>query len=223
MVVHWRKKRGPHLVEKRFGQRSRRYRDGHYCDHCSGREVRGRRLDHHALHSSADLLFCGRARHYHSVVMSTSCTLPIVPANHANPPLAIVPVDRWSHIAKQGLELASQLTPQVIAVHVDPEEHSELLHEDWERLRNRAISRGGPSVPELVMIPSPYRFVMAPLVQYILTCQTNIRMPHRGRDSSPLGRRTARLAKWRDYVAFPVFVKQFRMLLRVDVDPITCG
>jgi hypothetical protein len=88
------------------------------------------------------------------------------------PPIVIVPVDRWSHITKQGLELASRLTPEVIALHVDPEEHSELLREDWERYVVGPFRACGDPQPKLVMVPSPYRFVIVPLVQYILDLST---------------------------------------------------
>ena len=168
MVVHWRKKRGPYWLKSALVNGL-------------GGTVTGITVIVVLVAKFVEgawitmlfiplliFFFVAVRRHYHSVVMSTSCTLPVVPANHANPPLAIVPVDRWSHIAKQGLELASQLTPEVIAVHVDPEEHSELLHEDWERYVIVPFREAGRPSPELVMIPSPYRFVIAPLVQYIL-------------------------------------------------------
>ena len=107
-------------------------------------------------------------RHYHVVTSLTSCPAPVVPANHADRPIAIVPIDRWSTITKQGLEFAARLTSDVIAVHVEPDEHSELLHEEWERYVVPPFQKAAATPPHLVMLPSPYRFVILPLVEYVL-------------------------------------------------------
>jgi amino acid transporter len=107
-------------------------------------------------------------RHYHDVVVATTSCEPVVPANHARPPLVIVPVDRWSRICKQSLEFASRLSPEVIAIHVEPGEHSELLREDWERYVERPFREAGAEPPKFEILPSPYRFIIVPIVQYIL-------------------------------------------------------
>src|SRR5690349_13883235 len=66
-------------------------------------------------------------RHYHAVVVNTTSLVAVAPANHSRPPIVVVPVDRWSRICKQAIEFASRLSPEIIAVHVEPGEHSELL------------------------------------------------------------------------------------------------
>jgi hypothetical protein len=77
-------------------------------------------------------------------------------------------MDRWSRICKQGIEFASRLSPEIIAVHVEPGEHSELLHEDWDRYVLEPFRAAGAAPPKLVTLPSPYRFVVVPIVQYVL-------------------------------------------------------
>jgi amino acid transporter len=114
------------------------------------------------------ILFRLVRRHYHAVVVATTSCEAVVPANHARPPLVIVPVDRWSRICKQSLEFASRLSPEIIAIHVEPGEHSELLHEDWERYVERPFREAGAEPPKFEVLPSPYRFVIIPIVQYIL-------------------------------------------------------
>jgi hypothetical protein len=79
----------------------------------------------------------------------------------------VVPVDRWSCIVKQAIEFASRISPDIIAVHVEPGEHSELLREDWERYVERPFQQAGLAPPEFVVLPSPYRFVIVPLVRYV--------------------------------------------------------
>jgi hypothetical protein len=79
-----------------------------------------------------------------------------------------VPIDRWSIICKQALEFASRISPEIIAIHVEPGEHSELLRDDWERYVERPFREAGCEPPKFVILPSPYRFIIVPVVQYIL-------------------------------------------------------
>jgi amino acid transporter len=118
----------------------------------------------------ATLIVFHRVRqHYHSVAMATRCSTPIDPPTHESPPIVIIPIDRWSAIAKQGLEFAARLAPKVTAVHVEPGEHAALLQEDWDRYVATPYKQLGLEPPELVILPSPYRFIVIPIVEYVLT------------------------------------------------------
>jgi len=115
------------------------------------------------------LLLFERVRgHYHSVALATRSTLPVEPRLHETPPLVVIPIDRWSAIAKQGLEFASRLSPDLVAVHVEPGEHSTLLQEDWERYVEAPYREAGAVPPKLAILPSPYRFIVIPVVEYVL-------------------------------------------------------
>lgn len=107
-------------------------------------------------------------RHYHAVLLEIRCTEPAQPASLALAPLAVLPVDRWSWVTKHGVQFASRLSPEIIGVHVDPEGDCELLKSDWERYVQTPFREAGAAPPELVVLPSPYRFVVTPLVDYIL-------------------------------------------------------
>ena len=91
-----------------------------------------------------------------------------MPANHEAPPLVVVPIDRWNCITKQALEFASRISTEIVAIHVQPEKHSELLHDDWERYVEAAFRKANLQPPQLEILPSPYRFVIVPVVQYVL-------------------------------------------------------
>ena len=71
-------------------------------------------------------------------------------------------------VSKQALEFASQLSPEIIAVHVEPGENSELLRAEWERNVEQPFRAAGVDPPELIVLPSPYRFIIVPIVQYVL-------------------------------------------------------
>ncbi len=114
------------------------------------------------------ILFRKVRRHYHNVIVATTCTDSVEPANHKSPPIAVVPVDRWSRISKQALEFASRISNEIIAIHVEPDGHSELLHDDWERYVEKPFVEAGVDPPKLTVLPSPYRMVIIPVVQYVL-------------------------------------------------------
>jgi amino acid transporter len=106
--------------------------------------------------------------HYHSVAMATRTMSPVEPPAREEPPLVVLTMDRWSAVSKQGLEFASRLSPNLKAVHVEPGEHSELLKDDWERYVETPYREAGLKPPELVMLASPYRFIVVPVVEYVL-------------------------------------------------------
>lgn len=107
-------------------------------------------------------------RHYYDVKVLTSSRIPVQVASLNEPPLVVIPIDRWSNVARRGIEFASRLSPDVIALHVEPKEHSELLEMDWEQYVERPFLAAGKIPPKLQILPSPYRFVVIPTVQYIL-------------------------------------------------------
>jgi amino acid transporter len=114
------------------------------------------------------LLFRKVRRHYHNVTIATKCSDAVEPAIHRSPPIAVVPMDRWSRVSKQALEFASRISNEIIAIHVEPENHSELLREDWERYVEMPFREAGAEPPQLTILPSPYRLVIVPVVQYVL-------------------------------------------------------
>jgi amino acid transporter len=168
MVVHWRKNRGPHWVKSAFVNGLGGFVTGiTVIVVLVAKFVEGAWIT--LLFIPLLILFFRVVRrHYHAVLVATTSTVPVVPANQDHPPIVVVPVDRWSRICKQALEFASRLSPEIIAIHVEPGEHSELLREDWERYVERPFREAGAEPPKFEVLPSPYRFIIVPLVQYIL-------------------------------------------------------
>ena len=168
MVVHWKKNRGPHWVKSAL-------------INGLGGSVTGVTVIVVLIAKFVEgawitllfipmliLIFRAVRGHYHVVSVGTTTTAPVVPAAQNQPPIVVVPIERWNRISKQGLELASQLSAEIVAVHVEPGEHFELLKEDWKRYVEPPFRAAGAEPPRLVILPSPYRFVIVPLVQYIL-------------------------------------------------------
>jgi len=168
MVVHWRKNRGPHWMKSALVNGFGGFVTGvTVIVVLVAKFIEGAWITLLFI-PLLIVFFTAVRRHYHSVRTATTCTAPVIPAIMNTPPIAVVPVDRWSRICKQALEFASRLSPEIIAVHVEPGEHSELLHEDWERYVQEPFRAAGVEPPKLTILPSPYRFVIVPIVQYVL-------------------------------------------------------
>ncbi len=113
-------------------------------------------------------LFVSVRRHYHFVRVMSSCRVPVNVSGLGDHPIVVIPVDHWNDITRQGIEFASRLSPEVIALHVDATEHSEPLETDWSQYVERPFQAAGKEPPRLRMLPSPYRFVIIPIVQFVL-------------------------------------------------------
>jgi len=114
------------------------------------------------------VLFTVVRRHYHAIKVLTTSKIPIHLPNPSQPPIAVIPIDRWSNITREGIQFALRLSPDILALHVDPAENSELLHADWERYVEAPFRAEGKEPPKLEVLPSPYRFIIIPIVQFIL-------------------------------------------------------
>ena len=168
MVAHWRKNRGPHWLKSAMVNGF-----GGFVTGVTVIVVLVAKFAEGAWITVIFiplLIFLFRLvrRHYHMVSVATSCAAPVALANESARPIVVVPVEHWSRIAKQALEFASRLSPEIIAVHVDPGDHSEFLQMDWERYVEQPFRAAGIEPPKLILLPSPYRFIIVPIVQYIL-------------------------------------------------------
>jgi len=79
------------------------------------------------------------------------------------PPIAIVPVDVWNAATEKALRFAMTLSPDVEAVHVSCD--SDEGKPDW---LSGAEPVDGVKLPKMVTLPSPYRLVIHPIVDYVL-------------------------------------------------------
>jgi amino acid transporter len=74
-------------------------------------------------------------------------------------PIVIVPLARLDRPARRALAFARTISPHATAVHITNDPHTaDQLREDWQKL-------GGPM--ELVVVESPYRALVGPLLRYM--------------------------------------------------------
>jgi amino acid transporter len=106
-------------------------------------------------------------RHYVGIDREVAVDEPMA-IDNLDEPLIIIPLDRWSRISEKALRFAMKLSDEVQAVHVDAEECYDEVKRMWQRNVAEPFKEAGKVAPDLVLIGSPYRFVLGPLVDYIL-------------------------------------------------------
>lgn len=88
---------------------------------------------------------------------------------HQAPPLAILPVSHWDRASEDALQFACTLTPDVQVLHIEcATEHGEETAEGWQQQLERAAQAAGIKPPEVVSLPSRFRFITTPIVKYVL-------------------------------------------------------
>jgi amino acid transporter len=109
-------------------------------------------------------------RHYHAVFLEVRSPAPL-DLNDVTPPLVILPVQGWNRIVEKALRFALKISPHIRAVHVDTGEGSSILRDEWCRYVEEPAMQAGLAAPELVVLPSPYRLVLGPIVNYVLEAE----------------------------------------------------
>jgi amino acid transporter len=110
----------------------------------------------------AALIFMARVRtHYERVLKELALPGAAAGPHELGPPIAIVPVDCWNAATEKALRFAMTLSPDVEAVHVSC---------DADENRPAWLTELPPEarMPKMVTLPSPYRLVVHPIVDYVL-------------------------------------------------------
>lgn len=108
-------------------------------------------------------------RHYERVGAAVASSSPLELTDF-RPALVVVPLERWSEVAKKAVRFALSMSPDVIGVHIAGEEHDS-LKPAWEQYVEKPVMEIGLPTPKLVLIDSPFRFVLLPIVDYVLELQ----------------------------------------------------
>jgi amino acid transporter len=106
-------------------------------------------------------------RHYTRVNRETENTQPLRVEN-IKPPVVVIPLDRWSRLTEKALRFALSMSPEIIAVHVDSADNTEDICNEWDQMIATPLRAAGLTVPQLVNLKSPYRFILGPVVDFVL-------------------------------------------------------
>jgi amino acid transporter len=106
-------------------------------------------------------------RHYSRVKREMADMTPLNLVN-LQEPIVVIPMARWDRITEKALRFGLLLSKEIKAVHVHSDDEEGRLDEIWDEHVLAPIKQAGLQEPELVIIPSSYRFIINPLMDYIL-------------------------------------------------------
>jgi amino acid transporter len=105
--------------------------------------------------------------HYRAVAAETSSSAPLE-VGTLGPLIVVVPIQDWGKIAQRALQFALTLCSDIRAVHVAAEDETNDLREQWARVVGAPLEQAGRTPPQLITLPSPYRIILAPILNYVL-------------------------------------------------------
>jgi amino acid transporter len=122
-------------------------------------------------------------RHYVRVNREIDLDRPFIPAE-VGEPIVVLPVDRWSRISEKALSFALSMSSDIRCVHVRTSDDPDPFCDAWEKNILPPLRAAGRSIPQLVTLKSPYRYILYPIVDYVLkvesereTCKVCVLVP----------------------------------------------
>jgi len=116
------------------------------------------------------LLMRSVKRHYDRVAQQMETETP-ANARDLCPPLVVLPIERWDIVSEKALRFAWTISPDIQALHVECGEETDSLRQRWRELAETPAKQAGLPVPYLVILKSPFRFVIRPIVDYVLNLE----------------------------------------------------
>jgi amino acid transporter len=107
-------------------------------------------------------------RHYVRVNREIDLDRPIVPAA-IREPIVVVPIDRWSRISEKALSFALSMSSDIRCVHVRISDDPDPFCDEWDRDIAAPLKAAGKCIPKLITLTSPYRYILHPIVDYVLS------------------------------------------------------
>jgi amino acid transporter len=109
-------------------------------------------------------------KHYSLVGLEINTNHPVETAN-LHEPIVLLPLDRWSLVADKALRYAWTLSKEIHVLHVHFGEPTESLCRKWGEMVEKPAEAAGLPLPKLVVLDSPYRFIVKPIVDYAIQQQ----------------------------------------------------
>ncbi|MGA9062248.1 MAG: APC family permease [Terracidiphilus sp.] len=123
------------------------------------------------------------SRHYARVNREIDLDRPFVPAE-VSEPIVVLPVDRWSRISEKALSFALSMSCDIRCVHVRTSDDPDPFCDAWDKDIVAPLKAAGRCIPKLVTLKSAYRYIVYPIVDYVLnverereTCKVCVLVP----------------------------------------------
>ncbi len=108
-------------------------------------------------------------QHYSVVGEEINSTTP-VNTDNLSEPVVLMPIDRWSLVSEKALRYAWTLSREIHVLHVAGD-NTDQLRQQWPQVVVAPAKAAGLEPPKLVVLESPYRFIVKPLVSYAMQQQ----------------------------------------------------
>ncbi len=105
--------------------------------------------------------------HYNHVNKDIDLDRPIRPADVMEP-VVVVPIDRWSRISEKAISFALSMSNDIRCVHVQLGEEPDEFCRDFEKDIAAPLRDAGKCVPKLEILQSPFRYIVQPVIDYVL-------------------------------------------------------
>ena len=167
MVAHWRRERGPGARHSMFINGIGAVATGLTLSVIIvAKFSEGAWITVIAIPALLALMYAVR-RHYRKLEREIALAEPLEPINLLQP-IIIVSIQSWNRITKEALQFAMSLSKEIKVLHAAEESTPDDFSAKWaDYIENPANACNLP-IPELVLLRSPYRFVISPIVNYIL-------------------------------------------------------
>ncbi len=109
-------------------------------------------------------------RHHSQVTQEIHVSTP-VPTGNLTEPVVLLPIDHWTLVAENALRYAWTLSAEIRVLHVECGETTNELCRQWGELVEAPARAAGLPLPQLVVLDSPYRFIVKPIVNYAIEQQ----------------------------------------------------
>ncbi len=112
-------------------------------------------------------LMYGVRHHYDNLQRELASPAPLDPAGISQP-LVVIPIQHWSKIAKHALCTALAMSKEITALYVAEEDKSDEICKNWTRDVIEPARAANLPEPGLVILKSPFRYVVTPIVDYVI-------------------------------------------------------
>jgi len=106
-------------------------------------------------------------RHYERLrtQISQAATLDVT---DRTAPIVVMPMMEWTKVSRAGLQFAFKICSEVYVVHVSTGDADKKFLDNWHKEVEGPARQAGLRMPQLKILKSPYRFVIGPIVDYVL-------------------------------------------------------
>ena len=109
-------------------------------------------------------------KHYSNVTQEISTSSP-VDTRDLSEPVVLLPIDGWSLVSEKALRYAWTLSREIHVLHVQCGDRTDDLCRQWPEVVEKPAQAANLPIPQLVILDSPYRFIVKPIVDYAVSQQ----------------------------------------------------